>query len=80
MILNILYIVNLLSIIFVVCFQRKDPVVSIAWVLCFIAFPGFGLVIYLIFGIGLKRHTKKKYMDMVKKNNVCYILSVQKNT
>lgn len=60
--MNILYLISLLSIIFVVCFQRRDPVVSIAWVLCFIAFPGIGLVFYLIFGIGLKRHTKKKYM------------------
>lgn len=63
MILPICYIINFILIITVVCFQRRDPVVSMAWVLCFITFPGIGLIIFVIFGLGLKRHTKKQYLQ-----------------
>ena len=61
--LSICYIINFILIITVVCFERRDPVVSLAWVLCFITFPGIGLIIFMIFGLGLKRHTKKKYLQ-----------------
>lgn len=57
------YIINFLLIMIVVCFQRRDPVVSMAWVLAFILFPIGGLVIFLIFGTGLKRGVKKKYLQ-----------------
>lgn len=55
------YIINFFLIIAVVCFQRRDPVVSVAWVLCFIAFPILGLVIFLVFGLGLKNRTVRLY-------------------
>lgn len=55
------YIINFFLIIAVVCFQRRDPVVSVAWVLCFIAFPILGLVIFLVFGLGLKNRTIRLY-------------------
>ena len=61
--LSICYIINFILIITVVCFERRDPVVSLAWVLCFITFPGIGLIIFMIFGLGLKRHTKKQYLQ-----------------
>lgn len=57
------YFINFILIIVVVFFQRRDPIVSMAWVLCFILFPVGGLVIFLIFGLGMKRHTRKIYLE-----------------
>ena len=59
--LTIGYVINFILIIIVVCFQRRDPTVSLAWVLCFISLPILGTVIFLIFGLGLKRRTVKRY-------------------
>lgn len=61
-----LYSINFVLIIVIVCFQRKEPVSAMAWVLCFIALPVLGAVIYLVFGVGLKRRTKKKYLEKTK--------------
>ncbi len=62
-IITIGYIINFILIITVVCFQRRDPVVSMAWVLAFIVLPVGGLIIFLIFGTGLKRSVRKKYLQ-----------------
>ena len=67
------YVVNFILIIMIVCFQRRDPIVSLAWILCFIALPAVGPIIFLIFGFGLKRHTKNKYKqksEMAAKSDV----------
>ena len=40
-------------------FERRDPVVSMAWALCFAFLPFVGLLLFLVFGLGLKAHTKK---------------------
>ena len=53
--LGVSYFINFILIIVVVFFQRRDPIVSMAWVLCFILFPVGGMVIFLIFGLGMKR-------------------------
>ncbi len=58
-----LYILNFLVLIVLVCFQRRDPVVSLAWVLGFTAIPVVGFLIFLVFGTGLKRKTAKKYAE-----------------
>lgn len=58
-----LYGINIILIIVVVCFQRKEPVGAMAWVLCLITLPVLGALIYLIFGLGLKRRIKKKYLE-----------------
>lgn len=55
------YFISIILIISVVCFQRRDPIVSVAWILCFITFPVIGPLIYIIFGLGLKSHSKKQY-------------------
>ena len=57
------YIINFMLIIVVVFFQRRDPIVSMAWVLCFLLFPIGGLVIFLIFGLGMKRRTRRIYLE-----------------
>ncbi len=58
-----IFILNFLVLIILVCFERRDPVVSLAWVLGFTALPVVGFVIFLIFGRGLKKKTKDKYVQ-----------------
>lgn len=57
------YIINFVLIIVVVFFQRRDPIVSMAWVLCFLLLPIGGLVIFLIFGLGMKSRTRRIYLE-----------------
>lgn len=66
-ILLLAYILNFILIIFVIFFQRRDPVVSMAWVMCFILFPVAGMAIFLIFGQGIKNHTKRVYYEKLLK-------------
>ena len=62
-VLALSYIVSFIFIISIICFQRRDPVVSVAWILCFLTFPILGPIFYLIFGLGLKERTKKQYLQ-----------------
>lgn len=62
------YILNFLVLIVIVCFQRRDPVVSLAWLLGFTAIPVVGFLIFLVFGTGLKRKTAKKYAERWRMN------------
>ena len=55
------YVVNFAVLVVIVCFERRDPVVSLAWVLGFTVIPVVGFVVFLIFGQGLKKKTAKKY-------------------
>lgn len=61
--MEISYLVNFILIIVVVFFQRKDPTVSLTWVLFFILFPIGGLIIFLVFGLGIKRRTSGIYYE-----------------
>ena len=61
--IDISYLINFILIIVVVFFQRKDPIVSLTWVLFFIAFPIGGLIIFLVFGLGVKRRTSGIYHE-----------------
>ncbi len=63
-----LYAINIILIIVVVFFKRKDPAVAMAWLLCFIFMPVIGPVIYIIFGWGLKKRTKKKYIEKTRQS------------
>lgn len=68
-ILIIAYIVNFIAIIALVFFDRRDPTVSMAWVLCFVTLPFLGLIIFIIFGYGMKGHSKKHYVIKQSLNN-----------
>ena len=63
------YLINFLLIIAIVFFERRDPSVSMAWFFCFATLPVLGLVIFLVFGYGLKRHTKARYVQKHHLNN-----------
>jgi cardiolipin synthase len=73
------YVINFILIVAVVCFQRRDPVVSLAWVLGFTIFPIVGFLVFLVFGTGLKTHTKRKYHQKMDNNRaLTKILRTQK--
>ena len=57
------YVLNFITMIILVCFERRDPVVSIAWLFGFTVFPVIGYVVFLVFGTGLKRKTARKYRE-----------------
>jgi len=63
-----IYLVNFLLLIVFICFERRDPVVSLAWVLWFTAVPVLGFATFLVFGAGLKRKTAKKYAERWRMN------------
>ncbi len=73
----IIYILNFITMIVLICFERRDPVVSLAWLFGFTAVPVLGYVFFLVFGTGLKRKTAKRYaqrwnmnMDLSEKMSV----------
>lgn len=51
------YLLNIVLIIIVIFFERKDPVVSITWVMAFILFPIGGFLLYLLLGLGVRKHS-----------------------
>ncbi len=55
------YIINFILTIIVVCFQRRDPQVTLLWVLVFILIPVGGLLAFIVFGLGVKRRTQGIY-------------------
>lgn len=63
-----IYIINFLILIIMVCFERRDPVVSLAWVLGFTVVPVVGFIVFLIFGSGLKKKTANKYLEKWRMN------------
>lgn len=65
----ICYILCFLITAVMIFFERRDPVVSMAWALCFAFLPFVGLLLFLVFGLGLKAHTKKTYTQKQELNN-----------
>lgn len=56
--LYVLAILNFLFAVFVVFFERKNPAVTWAWLMVLTLIPGFGFIIYLIFGFEGRKHSK----------------------
>lgn len=57
----IAYLLNIVIIIAIVCFKKKNPISTMAWIMCLIMVPAVGGVLYLIFGVGLKSYAQYKY-------------------
>ncbi len=57
------YILNIILIIIVIFFERKDPVVSITWVMAFILFPIGGFFLYLLLGLGVRKRNSGIHED-----------------
>lgn len=71
------YLLNASIIITIVCFQKRNPISSMAWIMCLIMFPIIGGAAFLIFGVGIKAYTRRKY-NMKLEMNEKYMLEKQK--
>lgn len=57
----IAYLLNIIIIVAIVCFKKKNPISTMAWIMCLIMIPAVGGILYLIFGVGLKSYAQYKY-------------------
>ncbi|MDD6735019.1 MAG: cardiolipin synthase [Clostridiales bacterium] len=73
----IAYLLNFAIIITIVCFQKRNPTASMAWIMCLIMLPVVGGLIFLIFGVGIKAFTRRKYQLKLEMNEK-YLLEEQK--
>ncbi len=73
----IAYLLNVVIIIAIVCFKKKNPISTMAWIMCLIMIPAVGGVLYLIFGVGLKSYAQHKYRKKSELNEN-HILDEQK--
>lgn len=66
-IVGLLYLVNLISMISIIFFRRKDMSVTFAWLLVFIFLPAVGFIFYFFFGSTAKLEimSKKYTLDSV---------------
>lgn len=55
-------ILDLLCIVAVVFFERKNPTSTIAWVLVLVFMPFLGFIAYLVFGGGFRVNKKKRFI------------------
>ncbi|MGL5067526.1 MAG: cardiolipin synthase [Sarcina sp.] len=64
-------VVNIILIIFLIFFERKNPSTTWAWLLILIFIPILGFIVYLLFGLNLNRQklSNKKLIDDTTKNN-----------
>lgn len=71
------YLLNFVIIITIVCFQKRNPIASMAWIMCLILLPAVGGIIFLIFGVGIRAYTRRRYMLKLEMNEK-YLLERQK--
>ena len=71
------YLFNFIIIIALLCFQKRNPIASLAWIMCLLFIPIGGAVIFLTFGIGIKAYTRRKYRMKLELNEA-HILEQQK--
>ncbi|MEW9094861.1 MAG: cardiolipin synthase [Clostridiaceae bacterium] len=72
-------VLNIIFIIFLIFFERRNPSTTWAWLLILTLFPVLGFIVYLFFGINLSREKifNKKLMEDVSKNE--YIRKIVKS-
>lgn len=73
----IVYLINFAVILTIVCFQKRNPIASMAWIMCFMMFPVIGGIAFLIFGVGINSLTRRKYHQKLEMNEK-YLLERQK--
>lgn len=76
-IIQVIYVINLVTIVILVCFRKDNPITTMAWVMLFILLPVVGGLIYLIFGVGISSYAMRRYRQKLEMNEE-YILSLQK--
>ena len=72
--MSLIYIINIAMAVVVIFLERKDPTVTLTWVLVLLVFPGFGFILYLLLSQNFSRkklfemkiYTKKTFGDYIK--------------
>lgn len=75
MVMISIYITQLIAATFVIFFEKKDPSVTLAWLLIIIFLPVVGYILYFLFGttIKLKFEAKYKRIDDIEKKYLEFI-------
>lgn len=76
-IIQIIYLINVITIIILVCFRKNNPISTMAWVMLFMLLPVVGGIIYLIFGLGINSYSMRRYRQKLEMNEE-YTLQRQK--
>lgn len=76
-IIQIVYVLNFITVIILVCFRKNNPVTTMAWVMLFMLLPLVGGLIYAIFGVGVISYTMSRYRQKLEMNEE-YIVNLQK--
>ena len=63
---NFIYLIQIISIILLVFFERKDPRCVLSWILVIFFIPGLGFFLYFFFGSTLKLKLERKYKKSLK--------------
>ena len=58
---GIVSLVNVITIISIVCFRKRNPLSSMAWIMFLILFPVVGGIAFLIFGVGISSYSRYRY-------------------
>lgn len=76
---TLILIINIILIIFLIFFERRNPTTTWAWILILTVLPIVGFLIYLLFGqdLSYRKMFSKKIIDDEKKN--AYINKITKN-
>lgn len=61
-------LINTIAIIIIVCFRKRNPLSSMAWIMALILFPVIGGMAFLIFGIGIDSYSRYRYKKKLKMN------------
>ena len=54
-------LINSIIIIAIVFFQKRNPISSMAWILCLTLFPVIGGMLFLVFGVAVESYAKYSY-------------------
>jgi len=76
-VIQVVYFINFITVVILVCFRKNNPVTTMAWMMLFILLPVLGGVIYLIFGVGINSYTMHRYRQKLEMNEE-YILNLQR--
>lgn len=54
-------LINSIIIVAIVFFQKRNPISSMAWILCLVLFPVIGGILFLIFGVAVESYAQYQY-------------------
>lgn len=65
---GIVRLINVIVIITIVCFRKRNPISSMAWIMLLILSPVIGGIVFLIFGVGINSYSRYRYKKKLEMN------------